>query len=489
MQRRGGTVNLPTASTKAQSPLPAHKSLRAKGLAATLALMAFLLVSALFVAFERSKMNDTMQTLQLLSRHDKALALAEAAVSSAALDVSLTSNAAEQASAPPSELSLYMETCARLFDALAEFDPSYTLLERSIMRSFASLQAQPVRANWIDLREALVRTTDALEIRRNALSLEREELTQAYQRQYDAITVESLLLSLLGIAVFGALVAWFFARLTSDIRTLEAHARHIVHGSRGVILPVAREDELGQLMQAVNRMSAELDEREKRIEVETERRAHEDKMLAVASLAAGVAHEVNNPLAAISGMAQGLFVPDGDVPAHTVNAAAQAILDQTQRAATAARNLALLAAPQPAEYDWVDFNGLVRKVVQLMGYDKRYRHLVFDTDLALDLPAVRVPGSTVQQVLMQLVSLGCDALATQATPAHPVRVVTQAAGGGVELQLTFPTHLDLGQPAVQRTVLLTRANLESFGARFALSQEAGPHLSIRLNIPAHAGGV
>jgi len=478
----------PADSAMALSPLPVRKSLRAKGLAVTLALMTFLLGSALFVAFERSKIYDSMQTLQQLSRHDKALALAAAAVDSALVDVSLESNAGEEEGAPPSELSLYMETCGKLFDALEEFDPSYALLERSITRSFASLQAQPVRANWIDLREALGRTSDALEIRRNGLALQREELTQAYQRQYDAVTVESLLLSLLGIAVFGAIVAWFFAHLTSDIRTLESHARRIVHGSRGVMLPVAREDELGQLMLAVNRMSIDLDEREKRIEIETERRAHEDKMLAVAALAAGVAHEVNNPLAAISGMAQGLFVPEGDVPAHTVNATAQAILDQTQRAAMAARNLALLAAPQAAEFDWVDFNALVRKVLQLMGYDKRYRQLIFDNDLALDLPAVHVPGATVQQVLMQLVSLGCDAVTAQSTATPPVRVVTRAVDGGVELQLVFPAQLDLEQPVVQRVMLLTRANLESLGARFALDQADASSLSIRLNIPAHAGG-
>ena len=43
-------------------------------------------------------------------------------------------------------------------------------------------------------------------------------------------------LSLLGIVVFGAIVAWFFTRLTGDIRRLEAHAHRIVHGGRGVDL-------------------------------------------------------------------------------------------------------------------------------------------------------------------------------------------------------------------------------------------------------------
>lgn len=488
MSKRGRQMKQ-AASPAEPAPVPARKSLRAKGWAVTLALMVFLLGSAIFVAFERTKIYASMQTLQQVSRHDKALALLEAAVSGAAVDVSQASNAGNPDPELPTELAQYMETCSTLFVAVEEFDPSYAVLERSITRSFSNLQAQPVRANWIDLRESLGRASDALEIRRTSLGLVREELNLAYQRQNDAATVQSLLLSLLGMAVFGAVVAWFFSRLSGDIRTLESHARHIVHGSRGVMLPVAREDELGQLMHAVNRMSADLDEREKMIEVESERRAHEDKMLAVAALAAGVAHEVNNPLAAISGMAQGLFVPEGDVPAHTVNATAQAILDQAQRAAMAARNLALLAAPQPKEFDWVDFNALVRKVLQMMGYDRRYRNLVFDIDLANDLPAVRVPGATVQQVLMQLLSMGCDALAAQTQAAEAMEVTTRATEGGVELALRIPTRLDFAQPTVQRIMLLTRANLESLGARFALSQDDGPVLSIRLNLLADRGGV
>ena len=225
----------------------------------------------------------------------------------------------------------------------------------------------------------------------------------------------------------------------------------------------------------------------KRIEVETERRAHEDKMLAVAALAAGVAHEVNNPLAVISGMAQELFANEGDVPAGKVNATAQSILDQTQRAAMAARNLALLAAPQPSDFDWVDFNALVRKVLQLMGYDKRYRHFRFEQDLSSQLPAVRVPGSTVQQVLMQLVSLGCEALATQDTAETRIRVVTRPVSEGIELALSFPVRLDFAQASVQRVMLLTQANLESLGGRFALGQDEGPVLSIRLTVPTAKG--
>jgi two-component system, NtrC family, sensor kinase len=466
---------------------PAWKSLRAKGFVATMVLLIYVLGSVVYVSLERNKIYESIEGLQQLSRHEKALALAEAAVSGAVIDVSEASSAGEPALALPSEITLYMESCAKLFEALDEFDPRYALLQRAIARSYSNLLSAPLRANWIDLREALKRAADELEIKHRGLAERRDELTLSYQRHYDAVTVESLLLSMVGTAVFGALVAWFFARLTGDIRKLELHSRQIVHGSRGVVLPVKREDELGSLIHAVNRMSADLDEREKQIELDRQRNSHQDKMMALGALAAGLAHEVNNPLAVISGLAQELSVPDGALAPTQVTESARLILAQTERASQASRNLAELAAPQPTERNWVDVNAMARRALQLMGYDKRYRHIVFESDLAIDVPAVLTQGSAIQQLMMQLMSLGCDA--TVAAPRRPatVRVLTRSVDKQVEVQMEFPVALDFSQPGVQRVLLLSRAMIESLRGRLALGQDDPPLLRIKLAWPADPG--
>lgn len=470
------------------APLPAGRSLRAKAFIATLMLVFYVLGSVVHVSMERAKILESIQTLQQISRHDKALALAEAAVNGAVVDVSEASNAELATPLLPSEITLYMESCAKLFAALDEFDPYYASLQRAIANSYDNLKAAPVRANWIDLREQLGRASQDLEIRHRNLSERRDALTQGYQRQYDAVTIESLLLSLLGIALFGALAAWFFTRLTGDIRRLEAHARQIVHGSRGVALPVTREDELGRLMHAVNRMSADLDEREKRIELDGQRRSHQDKMTTVGALAAGVAHEVNNPLAVISGVAQELIAMEAGAPAGPrVAEAGQLILAQAQRASQATRNLADVAAPQPTEFDWVDANAMVRRVLQLMGYDKRYRHIAFETELATDVPAVQAPGDLLQQVLMQIMSLGCDAMAALPRGTAPVRTGTSFGDGFIHVAIDFPAHLDFTRAEVQRVLLLCRAMVEPLGARLALDQARPAQLHIKLCWPVDPG--
>ena len=463
------------------APLRARQSLRAKGWFATLALFTYVLGSVAYVSLERTQLDDSVQTLQRLSRHEKALALAEATVNGAVLDVNQASTAAVIEPAMATEITLYMQACAKAFAALDEFDTGYAALWRAIANSHAGLAAAPERGPWIHLRQTLGGAAEELEGRRSRLGERRDELTRDYQHHYDAITLESLLLSLTGIAGFGALAVWFFAGLTRDIGNLERHARQIVRGQRGAALPVARADELGHLMHAVNRMATDLEEREKRIELDEHRRAHQDKMLAVAALAAGVAHEVNNPLAVIAGVAQDLKSLQGDVPAQRITEAAQLILAQTQRATFAAHNLADVAAAQPTEFDWVDLNAMLRRVVQWLGYDKRYRHVDVDFNLGADVPAVRAPGATLQQVLMQLMTIGCAAM--RPGPAHTVHAATRRGEGTLQVQLEFPARLDPADLQAQRMVLLSRAMIEPLRGRLEISQDAGPVLRFQLTWP------
>lgn len=468
-------------------PLPARKSLRAKGLLATLALMTYLLGAGLYIANERGEIYRSMQVLDALSRHEKALALTEAAISGALIDVRESSSAAAPDPGPPTELRLYMESFAKLFQALEEFDPRYALLQRSIERAYGELTAHPVRASWIELRESLRRAADSLGIGRQALGTQREELTTAYQRQYDAVTVESLMLAVIGLVAFGTLAAWFFTTLARDIRRLEVHARQVVQGTRGVALPVRREDELGHLMHAVNRMAADLDEREQQIRLDGERRLHQEKMLAVGALAAGVVHEVNNPLAVISGTAQALRAGEGPPDAAAVAEAADLILAQVQRAAQAARQLADVAAPRPEDLDWVDLNALLRDVVRLMGYDKRYRRVAWALEADPALPALRSSASAIQQVLMRMLTLVGEAVTRQGEGAPVVRVETLIESDSVAVLMLLSPALDFTRGDVQRGLLLVRATIEPLRGQLALGQSEDGRQRIKLSLPVESG--
>jgi len=469
-------------------PLLLRKSLRGKGLLVTLALLAYMLVAGLYVASERSKILDGVAALERLAEHERAVALAEAAVNGMLVDVNIASNAAQSEPAMPMEVALSMESCAMRFRALDDFNPAYAVLQRAVQRSYEALVAAPQRGNWIDLREAMGRAADELEIRRRGLADDRDALTAAYRRQYDAVTIESLLLAVVGLAMFGSLAAWFFTRLAGDIRRLEGHARQIVQGTRGVALRVRRDDELGHLMHAVNRMSSELDEREKQIELENERRAHQDKMLSVGALAAGVAHEVNNPLAVITGAAQALRCAGNSATPQQVDEHTQLILTQAERAGRAARQLAEVAAPETTEPDLIDLNALLRRVIQLNGYDRRYRYLAYDTSLDPSLPAVRTAGNALRQVLMQILAVACDALVAAGRQAGTIALATAAEGADITVRMSLPAALDFTRPELRRALLICRALIEPQGGSLAFGQDDSGLLRFKLSLPAEPGG-
>jgi len=471
------------------TPLPGRKSLRARGLVTTLALLAYAALAGLYIADQRAILHTDVQQLERVAEHEKLLALAEASVSNAMVDVSDAGAGGAPLDGLANELRLYMESCTRLFGQLQRHDVAYAPLARAIQHSYDQFRAEPVRASWVDLRESLHRVVDDLEQRHRRLSDEREALNRGYQHQYDAVTLQTVTLVTLGVVTFGALAAWFFARLAGDIRRLEAHARLVVRGTRGVELVVNRDDEVGSLMHAVNRMAADLDEREKHIQLDAQQRAHHDQMLAVGALAAGVAHEVNNPLAVIGGLAQEIRAASPQLTPNQLAEHAQQILLQVQRAGQATRQLAEVSAPQRSELDWVDVNALLRQSAQLMGYDRRFRRFVFELQLDPALPAVRSSGSAVQQVLTQLLTLVCQALAANEGAPATLTLLTRPEHGGASVQILFPAALDFTRGDVQRSLLLCRAIVEPLQGRLAFGQAEGTLQRIQWQLPVDAGGI
>ena len=154
---------------------------------------------------------------------------------------------------------------------------------------------------------------------------------------------------MLCLALLGTIIGLFFRRLSSDLHTLQVRALDIVNGYRGEPIPVTRHDEVGQLIAAVNGMVDALDTREKELMVERQKYFHQEKMAAIGALAAGVAHEIGNPIAAISGVAQEIVARKKDAPDTCRNCRPELIYAQTQRLSAITREISDFASPQATE--------------------------------------------------------------------------------------------------------------------------------------------
>jgi signal transduction histidine kinase len=300
-----------------------------------------------------------------------------------------------------------------------------------------ALQRESTRSNATALRSALAGLIGEVDTLADRVRVQRASLSAGYQRMYDSVTLMSIMLGILGMVVFGALIMLFFGRLASDIRGLGNRARDIVTGYRGAPIAVTRTDEVGQLMQDINNMEAELVRREAQIEISRQQYFHREKMAAVGSLAAGIAHEIGNPIAAIAGVAQAISEEQQSRICASTGAVCRPdlILEQTTRIASITREISEFSAQRPAESGWLDLNGLVRSTCNFMRYDRRFRDISLTLELDNQLPAAMAVADHVVQVLMNLLANAADAVHDVQGRVPVVVVRTRCDGDNVCLEV------------------------------------------------------
>jgi signal transduction histidine kinase len=133
-----------------------------------------------------------------------------------------------------------------------------------------------------------------------------------------------------------------------------------------------------------------------------------EKLVSLGQLAAGAAHEINNPLAAILGFSD-LLADDPTVP-DKARATAGKIRDQARRTKTLVGNLLSFARQVPAERTLLDLNTVVNNAVQLRALDLRSGTTRIELQLESVLPGVRGDGNQLMQVFFNIVSNALDAM-------------------------------------------------------------------------------
>lgn len=138
-----------------------------------------------------------------------------------------------------------------------------------------------------------------------------------------------------------------------------------------------------------------------------------EKLAAVGQLAAGVMHEINNPLATILACAEALAHRADDLaePARAGFAEYLAIIDsEVQRCRRIVDGLLDLSRPRTGEKRRVDVNELIEQTLFLLKHHARFKRLGVERDLAADLPAVEVDPERIIQSFMALMLNALDAM-------------------------------------------------------------------------------
>jgi len=157
-----------------------------------------------------------------------------------------------------------------------------------------------------------------------------------------------------------------------------------------------------------------------------------EKMAVVGQLVSGVAHELNNPLTSIVGLAE--FLLEQPAPTPRDRDHLQVIREQADRASRIVRNLLTFARKGPTEVASFSLNALVEPTVALVSYEVKLREIQLDLSLDPALPMIVGDRHQIQQVVLNLVTNAIHAV-RENPPERPRRIAITSALEGEQITL------------------------------------------------------
>ena len=231
----------------------------------------------------------------------------------------------------------------------------------------------------------------------------RDGMTFEAWRKYLVFSVISALVPNLLLVL---LIVRTFSRPLSSITVA---AVRVTKGEYGTEVDLRQSnDEIGLLAESFNEMSRKMAGDIEQLRQLNEQLIRTEKLAAMGTLAAGVAHEVNNPLAAISSLIQ-MMQARKNLDDET-NEKLKLISEQIQRITQVTKDMMDFARVRPAAKSSVDINRVIETSLRLASFDKSFQSLRLKRDLAENLPEVFADTDQLQQVFLNLFLNARDAM-------------------------------------------------------------------------------
>jgi PAS domain S-box-containing protein len=161
--------------------------------------------------------------------------------------------------------------------------------------------------------------------------------------------------------------------------------------------------------------------------------AHSERMATIGRLVSGVAHEVNNPLAAILGFTD-LLLENPDVPA-AAREDLQIILQETQRTKDIVQDLLSFARQRPFQREPVQVNTVLRQTIKLRSYDFASHGVEVTEDFDETLDPALGDAQQLQQVFLNILNNAYDAVQETGRRGR-IAIRTERCGNSVRVVVT-----------------------------------------------------
>jgi two-component system NtrC family sensor kinase len=330
-----------------------------------------------------------------------------------------------------------------------------------------------------------------------------EQIDRTIRRNTLTIAGLSLGFILLAAVLVSLLVQRTVYRPLADLKD---GATRLAGGDLDQPIPVRSHDEFGQLAEAFNSMMRAL--RSSRIELEEwghtlEQKVEEatrelhlaqaeaargEKLASVGLLAAGIAHELNNPLTGVLTFSTLVRkqLPDDSPEAEDLDL----VIQETRRCATIIRRLLDFAREKAPEKQYADLNRMIERTVDLVSESAKAADIEIALELDESLPVVWIDENLVEQVVMNML----------VNAEHAIE-----AGGRITVRTRLCDHYPLGEthakpvPMAEITITdtgcgIAAENLQKIFDPFFTTKGVGKGTGLGLSvshgtIEAHGGSI
>ncbi len=262
-------------------------------------------------------------------------------------------------------------------------------------------------------------------------------------------------------------------------------------------------DEMGQLIRAFNLMIEKIGEHHREAQgrlTQTQRRLFAAQRLsATGTLAAGIAHEINNPLGGMVNAARALR--DGKLDPGKQREYLELILDGLERVRTIVQKI-LQFRPRPVEPRPVQVREAVEKAIAFMEHRARAKEVTLRNELPPDLPVVTGDPLELQQAFLNILMNAADAcvmgegVVTVSARATPEGLGVSVADNGCGMDPEelarctdlFFTTKDVGE-GTGLGLAVAHSIVANHGGRLEIASERGRGTTVTLFFPPATGRV
>jgi signal transduction histidine kinase len=254
------------------------------------------------------------------------------------------------------------------------------------------------------------------------------------ERQVREVAGSAALVALVLMLGNSIMTALYVETLIRPILHLNETMKRAGEGNLTVRAPLRHGDEVAELAEVFNRMMDELEAAREREKLQRAQFAHTEKMVAVGTLAAGVAHEVNNPLAGVLASIENMR--DNPDDEEMRKRYLELIADGLMRIERTVDNLLNFARPREIKLEPTSVNHNLRHVVELVGYQLRAAGVEVKWDLDPSSATVEADHFQMEQLFLNLVLNALEAMREGGT----LFLRTRVRGGRVIAEVRDTGH-------------------------------------------------